>query len=50
MQMEAPIDQIYDRLQASGVNVNAIKRLNLSHSQVEELCQRIERLMAEARC
>lgn len=45
--MQATIDQIYYRLERLGVNVNAVKKLNLSHSQVDELCQRIERLMNE---
>ena len=46
-QTATTIDRIYQRLEALGVNIDAIKEVNLSFSQAEELCQRLEHLMHE---
>jgi hypothetical protein len=48
--MSTTIDKNYTRLENLGVDVGAIRGMNLTPSQIEELCQRIERLMAEERC
>lgn len=43
--MPATFDQLYARLDALGVNMDAIGQMNLPLNQLEEFCQRIEDLV-----
>lgn len=45
--MQTTSDQLYLRLKSFGVNVDAVRKLNLSSKDIEDFCQRIERLLHE---